>query len=74
LRLAQRLRDLNRVAIDAQDAPAARPRYRPGELRQPAADIQDALAAAQSELPQRSVVEEVIQAGEPLLLVRLCAM
>jgi hypothetical protein len=51
VRLAERLGDLNRVAIDAQNRHAARPRHRPGELCQPTADIEDPLTAAQSELP-----------------------
>ena len=59
--LTHRLGDLLGAALETHGAHARAARHRPGELRQPATEIDDALAASDTDLPQRGFVQEIFE-------------
>src|SRR5205809_1300547 len=74
LGLAQRLGDLGLAALDRDGARPGRARERAGELPEPRAHVQDALARLRPDLAQRGLVQQPVHAREATLLLGIGAV
>jgi hypothetical protein len=70
LGLASSFADLIRVALDADHASilACPVRHETRELGQPRAEVENPLATPKAEFGERSIIQDIVQPGESLLL------
>ena len=68
--LTSRFLELRAVPIDADDVPVrcGRPRHRPCELSEPAADVEDSFAPFDPHRLERGVIEKIVEQRESPLL------